>query len=93
MVSSWMESPTDKDRQLLKHQLSPQFPVLLLFRHGAKSLYAQEGRLATSHQLVTRLHLPHTIAVRLDVRKSNVVTLTPGTAVTVGVLAVAHPCR
>ncbi len=31
--------------------------------------------------MVTRLHLPHAIVVRLHVRKSNVVILTPGTAV------------
>ncbi len=42
--------------------------LLLLFRHSAKSLNAQKGRLATSHKLVTRLHLPHEIVVRLHVR-------------------------
>ncbi len=31
--------------------------------------------------MVTRLHLPHAIVVRLHVRKSNVVILTPETAV------------
>ncbi len=35
--------------------------------------------------LVTRLHLPHAIVVRLHVRKINVVIPTPETAVTVGV--------
>ncbi len=35
--------------------------------------------------MVTKLHLPHAIVVRLHVRKSNVVILTPETAVTVGV--------
>ncbi len=59
--------------------------LVLLFRHSAESLIAQEDRLATSPQLVTRLHLPHTIVVRLHVRKSNVVILTPETAATVGV--------
>ncbi len=39
--------------------------------------------------MVTRLHLPHAIVVRLYVHKSNVVILTPGTAVIVGVRAVA----
>ncbi len=34
---------------------------------------------------LTRLHLPYAIVVRLHVRKSNVVILTPETAVTVGV--------
>ncbi len=58
--------------------------MLLLFRHGAKSLNAQEERLVTSPQLVTRLHLPHAIVVRLHVCKINVVTLTPETAGTVG---------
>ncbi len=42
--------------------------LLLLFRHSAKSLNTQEERLATSPQLVTRLHLPHMIVVRLHVR-------------------------
>ncbi len=53
--------------------------LLLLFRHSAKSLNAQEGRLVTSPQLVTRLHLSHAIVVKLHVRKSNVVILTPET--------------
>ncbi len=44
---------------------------LLLFRHSAKSLNAQEERVATSPYLVTRLHLPHAIVVRLHVRKSG----------------------
>ncbi len=43
--------------------------------------------------MVTRLHLPHAIVVSLHVRKSNVVILTPETAVTVGVWAVAYSCR
>ncbi len=59
--------------------------VLLLFRHSAKSLNTQEERLATLPQLVTRLHLPHALVVRLHVRKSYVVILTPKTAGTVGV--------
>ncbi len=59
--------------------------LLFLLRHGVKSLNAQEERLATSSYLVTRLHLPHAIAVRLHVHKGNVVIFTPHTAVTVGV--------
>ncbi len=51
--------------------------LLLLFRYSAKSLNAQEERLATSPQLVKRLHLPHAIVVRLHVRESNVAILTP----------------
>ncbi len=48
--------------------------LLLLFGHSAKSKNAQEW-----------LHLPHAIVVRLHVRKSNGVILTPETLVTVGV--------
>ncbi len=59
--------------------------LLLLFRHSAKSLTAQDERLATLRRMVTRLHLPHAIVVRLNVRKGNVVILTPETAVNVGV--------
>ncbi len=59
--------------------------LLLLFRHSAKSLNAQDELQATSPQWVTRIHLPHTIEARLYVRISNVVILTPETAVTVGV--------
>ncbi len=59
--------------------------LLLLFRHSAKNLNAHEERLATSPQLVTRLHLLHAIVVRLHALKSNVVILTPGTEGTVGV--------
>ncbi len=59
--------------------------LVLLFRHSAKNLNAQEERLATSPQMVTRLHLPHAIVVRLHERKSNVFILTLETAVTVGV--------
>ncbi len=53
---------------------------LLLFRHSAKILNAQEERLATSPRLATRLHLPHAVVVSLHLRKSNVVILTPETA-------------
>ncbi len=59
--------------------------LMLMLRLSAKSLNAQEERLATSPKLSTRLHLPHTIEVRLYVRKINVVILTPETAVKVGV--------
>ncbi len=41
--------------------------------------------MTTSPLLVTRLHLPHAILVRLHVRKNNIVILTPETAVTAGV--------
>ncbi len=57
----------------------------MLFRHSAKSLNAQDERLAISPHLVTRPHLPHAIVAGLNLRKSNVVILTPETAVTVGV--------
>ncbi len=67
--------------------------LLLLFRHNAKSLDAQEERLATLPYLVSRLHLPHVIVVRLHVRKINIIILTPETAGTVGVGALAYPCR
>ncbi len=44
--------------------------------------------------MVTRLNLPHVIVVRLHVRKNKVVIiLTPETVGTVGVWAVAYPCR
>ncbi len=59
--------------------------LLLLLRHSAKSLNAQEGLLATSPELVKRLHLTHAIVVRLHVRKINVVILTPESRGTVGV--------
>ncbi len=49
--------------------------LLLLFRHSAKSLNAQEERLATCQARVVRLH----------VRKSNVVILIPEPAGTVSV--------
>ncbi len=52
---------------------------LLLFRHSAKSLNAQDDR------LVTRPHLPLAIVMRSHMRKSDVLILTPETAVTVGV--------
>ncbi len=57
----------------------------LLFRHSAESLHAQEGRLANSLLLVLRLHLPNATVVMLQVRKINVLILTPETAGTVGV--------
>ncbi len=41
--------------------------------------------LKISTWILTRLHLPHAIVVRLHVHKSNVVILTPETAVDVGV--------
>ncbi len=40
---------------------------------------------APGYFTLKRFHLPHAIVVRLHVRKSNVVILTPETAVTVGV--------
>ncbi len=54
--------------------------LLLLFKHIAKSLNAQEECLATSPLLATRLDLLHAIIARL-----HVVILTPETAGTVGV--------
>ncbi len=59
--------------------------ALMLFRHRAKSLDAQDERRATSLELLTRLHLPQAIAVRLHVCKINVVILTVETACIVGV--------
>ncbi len=59
--------------------------LLALLRHSVKSLNAQEEHLATSPQLEARLHLPHTIVVRLHARKINAVILTQETADTVGV--------
>ncbi len=58
--------------------------LLAVFRLSAKSLIAQEERLTASPKLLTRLHLPHAIEVRLYVRKINVVILTPETPGTVG---------
>ncbi len=51
----------------------------MLNRNSAKSLNTQEEHLATSPSLVTRLHLPHAIVVRLHERKNNVVIPTPET--------------
>ncbi len=59
--------------------------LLLLFRHSAKSLNAQDELVATSTRLMKRLHLPHAIVMRLYVLKSNVVILTPETMVTDGI--------
>ncbi len=42
-----------------------------LFRHSVKNLSAQEERLATSPYSVTRLHLPHAIAVKLTLLSSH----------------------
>ncbi len=53
--------------------------LLLLFRHSAKNLLAQEERLNS-----ISLHLPRVI-VRLHVHKTDVVILEPET--------VAYPCR
>ncbi len=53
--------------------------LLLLFRHSAKNLLAQEKRLNT-----ISLHLPRVI-VRLHVHKTDVIILEPET--------VAYPCR
>ncbi len=50
-----------------------------------QSLDAQEECLATSLSLVTRLHPPQTIVVRLHMRKSNVVILTRVTTGNIGV--------
>ncbi len=52
---------------------------------STESLNAQEERLATSPLLVTRLHLPHAIVMRLHVYKDNVVIFTLETEGTVGV--------
>ncbi len=49
------------------------------------SLNAQDEQPAASTLLVTSLHLPREIAVRLHVRKSNAFILTPETVGTVGV--------
>ncbi len=57
--------------------------LLLVLRHSVESLNAQNERPATSPYLVARLRLPHTIVMRLQVRKINVVILTPKKADTV----------
>ncbi len=57
----------------------------LLLRHSANSSIAQEERPATSSYLVTRLHLPHAIVVRLHVRKICVDILTSESAGLIGV--------
>ncbi len=58
----------------------------MLLSHSAESVNAQKERLTTSPFLVTRLHLPHAIVVKLHVRKINgVIILTPETVVTVSV--------
>ncbi len=49
--------------------------LFCLFMHSAKSSIAQEERLAASPSLITRLHLPHAIIVRLHVIKPDVVVL------------------
>ncbi len=67
--------------------------LLLLFKHSAKSSNAQEQRLATLPYLVTRLYLSHVKVARFHVLKINVVIPTPETEGTVGVWAVAYPCR
>ncbi len=59
--------------------------LLLLFRHSAMSLNAQEDHLATSPYLVTRFHLPHAIVVGLHVCKITIDILTLETAGAVGV--------
>ncbi len=59
--------------------------LVLLFRHGTKSSIAQEERLATSPLLVTRLHLPYTIIVRLHAHLVGIVTFTPETAGSSGI--------
>ncbi len=59
--------------------------LLLLIRRSAKTLNAQEERLATSTQLVARLHLSHGIVMGLRVRKTNGDILTQETAITVSV--------
>ncbi len=59
--------------------------MMLLFKHSTGSSIAQAERLAISPELVTRLHLPHAMVVRLHVHKINVVILTPETASIVGV--------
>ncbi len=60
--------------------------VGLWVRHSAKSSIAQEELQAASHYLVTSLHLPHAIVVRLHAHLINVVSiLTLATVSTVGV--------
>ncbi len=59
--------------------------VLLLVRHSVTKLNAQDERLATSSELVTMLHLPLAIVLRLHVRKIDVIILTPEMVGTVDV--------
>ncbi len=56
--------------------LTTMLLMLLLFRYSAKNLNAQEVRLVTSPQLVTRLHLQNAIVVRLHVYKTDNIILT-----------------
>ncbi len=56
---------------------SKLFLYLLLFRHSAESLIAQEERLATSRELVPRLHLPHAKVEGLHAHEVGVNVLTP----------------
>ncbi len=68
----------------LRHRgLITMLLMLLLFRYSAKSLNAQEERLATSQQLVTMPHLPNAIVMRLHVNKVDDAILTPETTGTV----------
>ncbi len=67
--------------------------LFFLFSYSLKSLNAQAERLSTSPLLATRLLLPHTIVVRFNVRKINVVILRPKTAGIVSVRAEAYPYR
>ncbi len=59
--------------------------LLSLSRHNAYSLNVQDEGLATSPQLVTRLHQTHAIAVRVHAHKSDVVILIPEKAIIVGI--------
>ncbi len=85
--------PLQAEVSLKAHPQKQWFPPAFIrhgcrccfLRHSAEKLNAQEERLATSPQLMTRLHLPHAIVVRLHVRKGNVVILTPEMAGPFGV--------
>ncbi len=50
------------------NRLLPKQQLLLMLRHSAESLNAQEERLATSPYLMIRLHLPHGTVLRLHMR-------------------------
>ncbi len=70
---------------------STRLVSLLLLNYSVKSSITQEQRLATPQKLVTRLHQPRAIIVRLQAHKTDVVILTPETVGSDSMWAVANP--